>query len=179
MLVSLKKLEGIIMNDDWMNFVDDIFSNTNIAFADKLKMPPEGKFAHFFKVKFDCKESKDSHFEHLANPKWRKFVLSAYYADLLSYEKKCDQVDFPRLLYLVNAFPQGFTVWWAEKGNRKYPVGYTGWYYVEKPAFDHISQMRERDDIVITNRFFLPAKEPTPYIYLYNYSISPELIGTD
>jgi hypothetical protein len=172
-------MERIIMYNNWMNFIDDIFSITRSdTLINNLKMGSEGKIDRFFPVKFDCKENKDSCFDYSTNPKWRKFLLSVYYADVFSYAQKDDQVDFPRLLYLVNAFPEGFTVWWVEKNNKLYPVGYTGWYYVEKHTFDRIAQMRERNDIVITNRFFLPAKNPTPYIYLFNYSISPELKGT-
>ncbi|MDR2418730.1 MAG: hypothetical protein LBD79_06720 [Treponema sp.] len=129
----------------------------------------------FFKVKFGVNQNRSHYFDYISNSDWRDFLLSVYYADLLSYTKKEDQVDFPRLLYIVNSFPEGFTVWWARMNNKAYPVGYTGWYYVEKNVFAHIAMMRHDKTIEISNRFFLPAKEKTPYIYLFNYSIAPPL----
>jgi hypothetical protein len=127
----------------------------------------------FFKVTFDAKQNRSRYFDYIINSDWRAFVLSVYYADVLSYTKKEDQVDFPRLLYIVNSFPEGFTVWWALMNNDAYPVGYTGWYYVEENVFTRIAKMRHDKTIEISNRFFLPAKGKTPYIYLFNYSIAP------
>jgi hypothetical protein len=105
---------------------------------------------------------------------WRKFVVSAYCADLVSYTEAEDRVDFPRLLYLLSVFPQGFTVWWGElKNGERYPVGYTGWYYTDGYTFSQVER-----GAVITSRFFSPSREPTPYLYLYNYSIHPGLKST-
>ena len=129
----------------------------------------------FFKVRFGASQNRSRYFDYISNSDWRAFLLSVYYADLLSYTKKEDQVDFPRLLYVVNSFPEGFTVWWARMNNTAYPVGYTGWYYVEENVFAHIAKLRHDKTINISNRFFLPAKEKTPYIYLFNYSIAPPL----
>ncbi|MDR0525152.1 MAG: hypothetical protein LBG90_04700 [Spirochaetaceae bacterium] len=99
-------------------------------------------------------------------------MLSAYYADLASYTQDADRVDFSRLSYIVNKFPEGFTVWWIQARNRLYPAGYTGWYYVEESLFKGL-----QDDSV-TNRFFLPAPAGTEYIYLFNYSLAPALNHT-
>jgi hypothetical protein len=128
----------------------------------------------FEKITFDIKQKRDEYFSYITNHTWQEFLLSIYYADRVSYTKQADQVDFPRLLYIVDAFPSGFTVWQASANNKTQPVGYTGWYYVEKNTFDMVAQM-QHNNIVITNRFFLPSKEKTPYLYLFNYSIAPAL----
>jgi hypothetical protein len=119
-------------------------------------------------------EKPDPHFGYLSQKEWQDFVISAYCADLVSYPKVQDQVDFPRLQYLLSVFPQGFTVWQGERTNGEhYPLGYTGWYYTDEQTFSRVEQSEP-----ITNRFFLPSSEPTPYLYLYNYSIHPELTAT-
>ena len=132
----------------------------------------------FLKVRFPA-HAKDRYFEHFTNRTWRKFLLSVYYADILSYPVPADQVDFPRLCYVLNCAPQGFTVWWAEFANgRKFPVGYTGWYYVAEPVFQQVAALQERDDRSISHRFFLPTPQATGYLYLFNYSIVQALKGT-
>lgn len=147
-----------------LNALQSIFHGTNSVSVDR-----------FEKVKFDTKQRPDNYFGYTVNRHWRQFLLSLYYADVLSYPHPQDQVDFPRLFYLVNAFPQGFTLWQAAVQNKSCPVGYSGWYYVEKSTFDHVARMQYDTGITITNRFFLPAKEKTPYLYLFNYSITPAL----
>lgn len=129
----------------------------------------------FFKATFGMNQNRSRYFDYISNSDWRAFLLSVYYADLLSYTKKEDRVDFPRLLYIMNSFPEGFTVWWALMNSGVYPVGYTGWYYVEENVFSRIAMMRYDKTIEISSRFFLPAKGKTPYIYLFNYSIAPPL----
>ena len=100
----------------------------------------------FFKVRFTA-HTKDHYFAHFTNRTWRKFLLSVYYADILSYPEQADQVDFPRLCYILSYAPQGFTVWWAEFANgRKFPVGYTGWYYVAETVFQQVAALQERAD---------------------------------
>ncbi|MDR2150902.1 MAG: hypothetical protein LBO67_08890 [Spirochaetaceae bacterium] len=129
----------------------------------------------FEKVRFDSRHYPDEHFGFMVNQHWRDFLVSLYYADILSYPHRQDQVDFPRLCYLVNAFPQGFTLWQATVQDKTYPVGYCGWYYVEQNTFDYIVRMPFDRNCSITSRFFLPAQGQTPYLYLFNYSITPAL----
>lgn len=124
----------------------------------------------FFKTTFSAKEQKGRYFDYITHQGWRKFLLSVYYADLASYTKEADQADVPRLWYILNRFPEGFTVWWITLDAKPYPVGYTGWYYVEEPTFH---QVAERTGI--SSRFFLPAPKKTSYIYVFNYSIAPAL----
>jgi hypothetical protein len=156
--------------DDFLN--GDINSKAERLISD-FNAVTDFQAQDFFKVTFGENQNRSRYFDYISNSDWRAFVLSVYYADLLSYTKKEDQVDFPRLLYILNSFPDGFTVWWALMNNAVYPVGYTGWYYIEKNVFYHIAMMRYDKTIEISNRFFLPSKEKTPYIYLFNYSIAP------
>ncbi|MFN8442910.1 MAG: hypothetical protein U0175_19195 [Caldilineaceae bacterium] len=132
----------------------------------------------FFRVRFPNR-AKARYFEHFTDPRWRKFLLSVYYADILSYPAPEDQVDFARLCYILNCAPQGFTVWWAEFANgRQFPVGYTGWYCVTETVFEQVAALQEQADRSISHRFFLPAKKNTGYLYLFNYSIVRELKGS-
>jgi hypothetical protein len=173
------------LSPDWEEAITDMFDN-RIQEKTDLMLQNAAQYIlclntvehEFFKTTFSVPASRSACFEYLTNQRWRKFLLSVYYADLLSYTKKEDQVDFSRLYYIVNKFPQGFTVWWIRAGGAVFPVGYTGWYYVEASTFNYIAQMEYNKDIIITNRFFLPAAAGTPYLYLFNYSIAPLLAHT-
>lgn len=172
-------------NPDWESTITDFTEDADLAemttrFIDEAKhlLVRQSEIKNFFKVRFAAYEP-NRYFEHFTNRTWRKFLLSVYYADLLSYPAPEDQVDFPRLCYILNCAPQGFTVWWAEFANgRKFPVGYTGWYCVAEPVFQQVAALREGEDRSISHRFFLPTKKKTDYLYLFNYSIVRELKAT-
>jgi hypothetical protein len=164
---------------DWEAALGEVLDQSIIektdAFREDLQSLHIEGIQDFFKAAFSPNKQKNSSFDYITDQRWRKFLLSVYYADLASYTKEADQVDLPRLWYILNRFPEGFTVWWIALDTKKYPVGYTGWYYVEADTFNHIAQMQNNKDIVITHRFFLPSIEKTPYLYLFNYSITPAL----
>lgn len=103
---------------------------------------------------------------------WRKFVLAVFFADLISYERSTDQVDFERLLFVMHAFPSGFRTWWV-KCDGWLPVGYTGWYPMSEAMFELFEKHPEKlkDRMVVPN---VCLKE-NPYLYLFNFSIVPEL----
>ena len=170
---------------EWEHFLADFTEDAHLAetttqWIDEVKqlLVRYSDIKDFFKVRFAAHEP-DRYFEHFTERRWRKFLLSVYYADLLSYPEQADQVDFPRLCYILNCAPQGFTVWWAEFADgRKFPVGYTGWYCVAEALFEQVAALQERADRGISHRFFLPAKKNTDYLYLFNYSIVRELKGS-
>ncbi|MFN8495229.1 MAG: hypothetical protein U0350_46945 [Caldilineaceae bacterium] len=169
----------------WESYIADFMESadlaeTTVGLTDEVKQLFARKSAikDFFKVRFTA-SAKDRHFAYFTNRTWRKFLLSIYYADILSYPVQEDQVDFPRLCYILSYAPQGFTVWWAEFADgRKFPIGYTGWYSVAEPVFQQVAALAEREDRSISHRFFLPAQQATGYLYLFNYSIVQELKGT-
>ncbi len=165
----------VLNTDNWLSHIGDFTAAGTSAEALIQAASRIGKndINRIYPVTFTG-ETPDPCFGFLPLEGWRKFVVSAYCADLISYAEPEDRVDFPRLLYLLSLFPQGFTVWWGELKNREhYPVGYTGWYYTDEYTFSQVEQ-----GAVITNRFFPPSREPTPYLYLYNYSIHPGLKST-
>ena len=170
---------------EWEHLITDFCEDSNgaettdrmISEANQL-LVNQCEIIDFFKIRFP-KRAQDRYFEHFADPRWRKFLLSVYYADVLSYPAPEDQVDFARLCYILNCAPQGFTVWWAEfADSRKFPVGYTGWYCVAGTVFQQVAALQEGEDRSISHRFFLPAKKKTDYLYLFNYSIVRELKGS-
>lgn len=170
---------------DWEKFITDFSEDADlsattarlIADANRL-LASKSAIRNFFKVRFAA-DNHDPHFGYFSNRSWRKFLLSVYYADLLSYPVTEDQVDFPRLCYILNCAPQGFTVWWAEFADgKKLPVGYTGWYCVAESVFQQVAALRAQAERTIHHRFFLPANKKTAYLYLFNYSIVRELKGT-
>jgi len=169
----------------WESLIADFSADATWAdmpgpftYAAQQLLASKAEIQTFFKVRFTA-PTQDRHFAHFPNQTWRKFLLSVYYADILSYPELADQVDFPRLCYILSYAPQGFTVWWAEFANgQKFPVGYTGWYSVAEPVFQQVAALQERDDRGISHRFFLPVQQATGYLYLFNYSIVQALKGT-
>jgi hypothetical protein len=163
--------------NDWESAIADLFDCGIAENAEQIIRGLRGvkreEILDFFKAVFPAGEAESPYFEYFTNPLWRKFLLSVYYADIVSYEKREDQADFSRLSYIVNKFPGGFTVWWIRTRDRLYPAGYTGWYYAEEETFARIAESRE-----ISSRFFPPARSATPYLYLFNYSAAPVLRGS-
>lgn len=113
-----------------------------------------------------------------ASESWRKFVLATFLADLASYPIPGDQVNFDRLLFVMHAFPQGFRTWWLKLPNNSWwPVGYTGWYPMLETMFELFEKSPERlkDRMVVPN---IHKPKGQPYLYLFNYSVAPELKKT-
>lgn len=106
-----------------------------------------------------------------------RFTLACLAADWASYTKPEDKADFPRLAKLIKAFPSGFRVYFSKLASGEHlPVGYTGWYPIAQDVFDTLEQNPSN----ITHRGFMQAvpMAETNYIYLFNYSLAPHLIGT-
>ncbi len=111
---------------------------------------------------------------------WRKFALGIFLADWACYTKPEDRADFARMLSVTAAFPKGFRLYFcALSDGTQLPVGYTGWY----PISENIFNVLEKNPAQITHRgFMVPLKETSKdgnYIYLFNYSIVPQLIGSE
>jgi hypothetical protein len=142
------------LHTDWETALGDVLDRSIIEqtdiFRDDLQSLHKEAVVDFFKTTFSAKEQKSRYFDYITDQRWRKFLLSVYYADLASYTKKEDQVDLPRLWYVLNQFPEGFTVWWITENTKKYPVGYTGWYYVEEHTFNQVAQVQDNKDTIIT-----------------------------
>ncbi len=125
----------------------------------------------------DIEEHVQSSFGLHASEHWRKFVLSTFAADLISYPKLSDQVDFARLLYVMHAFPKGFRVWWVKADDGSWwPVGYTGWY----PMLDYQFAIFEKSPELIKDRTVVPNvhRPANPFLYLFSYSVAPALKKT-
>jgi len=111
------------------------------------------------------------------DPTWRAFVSAVYLADLASYPEPSSQVDFPRLLHVMHAFPRGFRLWSAEvPGAGRLPVGYSGWYPISEASFTALS----RDGESRSDRLVAPLADDASggFLYLFNFSVVPQLKGT-
>lgn len=109
---------------------------------------------------------------------WQKFVLATFCADIVSYTKRVDQVNFERLLYVMHAYPQGFRIWWTRLSNGTcWPVGYTGFYPMLETTFELFKNHPERlkDRMVVPNTHVTTER---PYLYLFNFSVPAQLKKT-
>lgn len=105
---------------------------------------------------------------------WRKFVLSTFFADLVSYSQPEQQVDFARLLYVMHAFPKGFRTWWMNlRKGLCLPVGYTGFYPMLDSTFEIFKKKPDqlKDRMVVPNTDLHSGRS---YVYLFNFSVAPE-----
>lgn len=127
----------------------------------------------FFLDYVEIQEPTEPLFRLFSSQNWRKFVLSTFLADLVSYPKLVDQVDFDRLLFVMHAFPQGFRIWWRKFPNQVWlPVGYTGWYPMLETHFEIFEHHPEK----LKDRMVVPypsSLRNQPYLYLFNYSVIP------
>lgn len=126
----------------------------------------------------DLQEDAESTFGLYASQNWRKFVLAAFAADLVSYPNPTDQVNFDRLLFVMHAFPQGFRVWWVKLQNEPWrPVGYTGWY----PMLDTMFETFKNSPEQLKNRMVVPntaVDSDDLLLYLFNFSCAAQLKKT-
>lgn len=139
----------------------------------------------FFETEFLCFEwnhvddpKPEAVFGLYPSEKWRKCVLATFFADLVSYSQSVDQVNFERLLFVMHAFPEGFRTWWMKLLNGAWwPVGYTGWY----PMLELQFELFEKKSDQIKDRMVMPnihPKDQKPYLYLFNFSVTPSLKHT-
>lgn len=123
----------------------------------------------------DIQEEPESSFGLYSSANWRKFVLATFAADLASYQEPVDQVTFDRLLFVMNAFPQGFRTWWVKTSSQPWrPVGYTGWY----PMLDTMFETFQNSPEKLKNRMVVPnsaASVDGPLLYLFNFSVATPL----
>lgn len=114
----------------------------------------------------------------LARPEGRAFVHGLWAADLAAYPRPADRVDWPRLAWVVDLFPTGFTLYTVEapEGERV-PVGYAGWYPVDRDTVRWLVRrpgaLRHRGQIVP-----LRAVGPGDALYVFNYSMVAPLHHT-
>lgn len=106
---------------------------------------------------------------HFPDPRWRRFALAIFAADLACYLTPDDRVTFDRLLYVVDGFPRGFRVWWRRAGEAWLPAGYSAWYPISPGSLARL----ERGDPTLTERLFPPVRHAPPDapVYLFNYSL--------
>jgi len=119
-------------------------------------------------------------FGYFENPEWRRFVLGTFAADWASYTTKGDRVDWARLAFVLSLFPAGFRLWTCRFADGSIaPVGYTGWYPIAKNVFD---LMRNEPESITHRGVMFPLRsvsEDGAYVYLFNYSLVPQLRGTE
>jgi hypothetical protein len=122
----------------------------------------------------ELQQKKEPPFGLYPSKKWRKFVLAAFFADITSYPKPVDQVNFERLLFVMHAFPQGFRIWWIKlEDDSWWPVGYSGWY----PMVETMFEIFEKNPDKLKDRMIIPYIRSTTsktYLYLFNFSVAPE-----
>lgn len=113
----------------------------------------------------------------LDDPLFRRLVVAAWVADWAAYGTKDDRVDLVRLLYVMDAFPEGFRVWFWRDADQNLPVGYTGWYPVASHTVDllthHPDEVEHRGQVVP-----LRTAPRDGTLYVFNYGIVAPLRGT-
>jgi hypothetical protein len=103
--------------------------------------------------------------------------ISMLAADWACYPKPQDQAETPRFLSVTAAFPEGFKLYCLPSNGRLLPVGYTGWYPIEKSVFEILHNTPEH----LTHRGAMkpqPLSRDENYIYLFNYSVIQSLRRT-
>ncbi len=114
-----------------------------------------------------------------ADPKaWRQFVLAGVAADWACYLKPDDRAEFDRMQSVLDSFPEGFKIYFAKTDKGEFlPVGYTGWYPISEEVFNLLSDTPEK----IKHRGAMvpvPLQPRENYVYLFNFSIAPQLVGS-
>ncbi len=108
-----------------------------------------------------------------------RFYAGILLADWVCYTNPNDTGDPQRMRDVVEIFPRGFQLWTCRLSDgTRAPVGYTGWYPITRRVFETMETEPER---ITHRRFMWPQPELNPggdYIYLFNASIVPQLIGT-
>jgi len=161
---------------DFKNF-DDVTPWLGERLALVRRAPP-AELLHSPLISVTAPVSFESPLGPYSSPQWRKFALAAFVSDRACYAKPADQADFPRLLSVLAAFPAGFRVWMCRIGLAFVPVGYVGWYPISRTIFD----LLETTPQTIAHRgVMVPLRTVDAvenYIYLFNYSIIPQLRRT-
>lgn len=131
----------------------------------------------FYAMSWDSLQTKAfSPFGFYSETNWRKFVLGIYLADLISYSIPADQVRFDHLAFTLQKFPQGFTLWWSHGPQGWWPAGYTAWIPIQEAQFKIFLNSPQS----LTERLVIPQEtvKGRPWLYLYNYSVAPNLKGS-
>jgi hypothetical protein len=105
------------------------------------------------------------------SPAWRRLVGATLLADWASYPLPAHRVSFERLAFVMNAFPEGFRIFWLDcPGEGFLPVGYSGFYPIAPATFERL----EGADGGLADRRIWPLTPAPPrgqYMYLFSYSI--------
>lgn len=119
----------------------------------------------------DIQTASNGCFGLLSSENWRKFVLATFLADLVSYPAASDQVDFSRLVFVMNAYPEGFRIWFVRYGDGAWrPAGYTGWYPMLDTMYETFTDSPEK----LKNRMVVPhvqGRDAAALLYLFNFSV--------
>ena len=112
-----------------------------------------------------------------ASPRWRKLALATWVADHACYPAPADRVDLGRLLHVLQAFPQGFRLWWVRDPAAGWlPVGYSGWHPIPGALFELLcrspAELGDRGALAPLSAL---DERGGSYICLFNYSIVPPL----
>ena len=102
----------------------------------------------------------------------QRFINAALLADWVSYSAPADRVEYPRLSNVINAFPQGFRVWFCQMPDSRYiPVAYTGWYPISEEIFNKAHDCPQDIRHRVELRPQSALSENGNYIWIFNYSI--------
>jgi hypothetical protein len=99
-----------------------------------------------------------------------RFAGALLLADWLCYTAPEDRADARRMMGTVAAFPSGFRLYTT----RSLPVGYAGWYPVHKTVFEMLAHQPQ----TLTHRGQITPAGTSEYLYLFNYSVIPQLRGS-
>jgi hypothetical protein len=99
-----------------------------------------------------------------------RFAGAILLADWLCYTKPEDRADAARLMATVKAFPPGLKLY----ATPETPVGYAAWYPVDKTVFDRLAQQPQK----LTHRGQIAPVAASDYLYVFNYSVVPDLRGS-
>ncbi len=162
------------------------------------RLPVEGPFFVWEGARFTEQVGAGAGLGGRASEAFRKWVSACYWADLASYPETSNQVSFARLLWALQHFPQGFSVWFArirEPWNEHrawMPVGYSGWFPISAQTFDGLvrddasARRRQRHHHAHDHQPLPPPMEQRPHspelqawkepgrdlhLYLFNYSL--------
>lgn len=104
---------------------------------------------------------------------FRRFLGAILAADWLTYEVASDRVDLPRLVFVLDRFPDGFRAWFARADDDSWlPIGYSAWYPIDHATYGRFVN----NDPPWRDRAVVPIKSQThgDYAYLFNYSVLPQ-----
>jgi hypothetical protein len=116
----------------------------------------------------------------IALPGFQHFAAAVLAADWQCYPDSADRADKARLQRTLAGFPHGFRLWGKPGADGALtPLGYTGWHPIPREIFELLLTLPAR---AAAYGLELPVTalraDGENYLYLFNYSIAPILIGT-